>query len=104
MQLGILYHMTYIIGLTGNIGTGKSTVMRLLEELGAETIDADRVAHELMEPGEPEYEAGHAFSVRRAAISSPTPLMSSESDTSPPRAARSFVPGPTRRTQEAVGC
>ena len=43
--------MTYIIGLTGNIGTGKSTVAGLLGELGAEAIDADRVAHELMEPG-----------------------------------------------------
>ncbi|MBI1802107.1 MAG: dephospho-CoA kinase [Chloroflexi bacterium] len=45
----------FIIGLTGNIGTGKSTVMKLLAELGAETIDADRVAHEVMEPGGPAY-------------------------------------------------
>lgn len=41
----------YVIGLTGNIGTGKSTVARMLAELGAQVIDADRVAHELMAPG-----------------------------------------------------
>jgi dephospho-CoA kinase len=33
------------IGLTGNIATGKSTVARMLAELGAETIDADKPAH-----------------------------------------------------------
>jgi dephospho-CoA kinase len=41
----------YLIGLTGNIGTGKSTVAGMLAELGAETIDADKVAHEAMQPG-----------------------------------------------------
>jgi dephospho-CoA kinase len=48
--------MVYIIGLTGNIGTGKTTVARLLEELGAEVVDADRVAHDVMAPGTPEWE------------------------------------------------
>jgi dephospho-CoA kinase len=48
--------MPYIIGLTGNIGTGKSTVAAILRDLGAEVIDADRVAHELMEPGTSEWE------------------------------------------------
>ena len=48
--------MPYIIGLTGNIGTGKSTIAATLRELGAEVIDADRVAHELMVPGAPEWE------------------------------------------------
>ncbi len=38
----------YVIGLTGNIATGKSTVARMLARLGAHTIDADRVAHEVM--------------------------------------------------------
>lgn len=37
-----------IIGLTGNIATGKSAVMRLAAERGAQTIDADRVVHELL--------------------------------------------------------
>ncbi len=45
----------YVIGLTGNIATGKSTVMAILAELGAEIIDADKVAHELMLPGAPAY-------------------------------------------------
>lgn len=42
-----------LIGLTGNIGTGKSTVARMLAELGAEAIDADQVAHEVMRAGTP---------------------------------------------------
>ncbi|MGE5617685.1 MAG: dephospho-CoA kinase [Sphingomonadaceae bacterium] len=41
----------YVIGLTGNIGCGKSTVARMLAELGAEVIDADGLVHQLMEPG-----------------------------------------------------
>ena len=41
----------YIIGLTGNIATGKSTVAHLLRARGAEVIDADRLAHETMLPG-----------------------------------------------------
>lgn len=39
-----------VIGLTGGIGCGKSAVMRVLVGLGAEGIDADRVAHEVMAP------------------------------------------------------
>jgi dephospho-CoA kinase len=35
------------IGLTGGIGSGKSTAARLLAELGADVIDADRVGHEV---------------------------------------------------------
>jgi len=44
-----------LIGLTGNIATGKSAVGRMLAELGATVIDADRVAHEVMEPGGPAF-------------------------------------------------
>jgi dephospho-CoA kinase len=40
-----------VIGLTGGIGSGKSTVSRFLEELGAVTIDADKVGHEAFKPG-----------------------------------------------------
>ena len=46
-----------LIGITGNIGTGKSTVARMLAELGAETIDADKVAHEVMRAGTPTHAA-----------------------------------------------
>lgn len=42
-----------IYGLTGNIGSGKSTVAGMLRELGAFTVDADRVAREIVRPGEP---------------------------------------------------
>jgi dephospho-CoA kinase len=37
-----------IIGLTGGIASGKSTVARFLEELGAVVIDADRIGHEIL--------------------------------------------------------
>jgi len=40
-----------VIGITGNIGTGKSTVAAMLSELGADVIDADKVAHEVMKAG-----------------------------------------------------
>jgi dephospho-CoA kinase len=49
--------VSLIIGLTGNIGTGKSTVARMLAELDAETIDADKVAHEVMRAGTPVHAA-----------------------------------------------
>ncbi|CAB4751963.1 unannotated protein [freshwater metagenome] len=41
------------IGLTGGIGSGKSTVASLLLEHGAIVIDADAIARELVEPGQP---------------------------------------------------
>ncbi len=41
----------YVIGLTGNIATGKSTVARMLRDLGACIIDADQVAHDVMRAG-----------------------------------------------------
>ena len=40
-----------IIGLTGGIATGKSTVSRFFQALGVEVIDADRLAREIVEPG-----------------------------------------------------
>jgi dephospho-CoA kinase len=41
------------IGLTGGIGSGKSTVSALLAERGAVVVDADRIAREVVEPGTP---------------------------------------------------
>lgn len=46
----------YIIGLTGNIATGKSVVRRMLEHLGAYTIDADSLAHRAIAKGAPGYQ------------------------------------------------
>ncbi len=45
--------MTFTLGLSGGIGSGKSTVTRILAELGATTIDADAIVHELQAAGEP---------------------------------------------------
>ncbi|PIQ29006.1 dephospho-CoA kinase [bacterium (Candidatus Blackallbacteria) CG17_big_fil_post_rev_8_21_14_2_50_48_46] len=45
------------IGLTGGIATGKSVVAQMLEKQGAYVIDTDLLAHQLMEPGQPVYQA-----------------------------------------------
>src|SRR5512147_900540 len=47
----------YLIGLTGNIATGKSAVAKMLQDLGATVIDADALVHDLQRPGMPTYEA-----------------------------------------------
>ena len=47
----------YIIGLTGNIATGKSVVRRMLEHLGAYTIDADALSHRAIAKGAPGYQS-----------------------------------------------
>jgi dephospho-CoA kinase len=49
LSLVRLYGMK-VIGLSGGIGSGKSTVSRFLEELGAVVIDTDKVGHELFKP------------------------------------------------------
>lgn len=46
----------YVIGLTGNIGTGKSVVRRMLEHLGALGIDADSFSHRAIAKGAPGYD------------------------------------------------
>ncbi|MBO0798151.1 MAG: dephospho-CoA kinase [Blastocatellia bacterium] len=43
------------VGLTGGIATGKSNVLRLLRELGCLAMDADKAAHQAIEPGQPAY-------------------------------------------------
>ncbi len=47
----------YVIGLTGNIASGKSVVLEMLERLGAKIIDADALAHEVIERGTPGWQA-----------------------------------------------
>ncbi|HVB81967.1 MAG TPA: dephospho-CoA kinase [Candidatus Binataceae bacterium] len=44
------------IGLTGGIGSGKSTAAKILAALGAPIIDADKVGHEIYQPGAPAYQ------------------------------------------------
>jgi dephospho-CoA kinase len=46
----------YVIGLTGNIGTGKSVVRKMLEHLGAYGIDADALANRAIAKGSPGYQ------------------------------------------------
>ena len=46
----------YVIGLTGNIGTGKSVVRRMLEHLGAYGIDSDALGHRAIAKGAPGYQ------------------------------------------------
>ncbi len=45
-----------VIGLTGGTGSGKGVVSRSLEEAGAVIVDADRIAHEIIEKGKPAYQ------------------------------------------------
>ena len=46
----------HVIGLTGGIGSGKSTVAKLLEEHGAPILSADLVGHEVYQPGRPAWQ------------------------------------------------
>lgn len=42
-----------VLGVTGNIASGKSTVVNILKEYGAHHIDSDLVYHDLVQPGQP---------------------------------------------------
>ena len=44
------------VGLTGGIGCGKSTVAAMMRKLGCHVLDADELAHRLIEPGQPAYD------------------------------------------------
>lgn len=46
---------TVVIGLTGNFGTGKTTVSQMLARLGAVVINADELGHEFLKPGTEAY-------------------------------------------------
>lgn len=46
-----------LVGLTGGVGSGKSTVAEMMRELGAEILDADEAAHAAYEPGTPGFAA-----------------------------------------------
>jgi dephospho-CoA kinase len=53
----MLINSKFIIGLTGNIACGKSTVLNELQRLGAQVIDADAVTRSLQQPGQPVLQA-----------------------------------------------
>ena len=40
-----------VLGITGGVATGKSTVTRMFADLGAPTVSADALAHDLLAPG-----------------------------------------------------
>ncbi len=44
------------VGLTGGIGCGKSTVAAMMREMGCHVLEADPLAHRLIEPGQPAYD------------------------------------------------
>ncbi|MGZ8421521.1 MAG: dephospho-CoA kinase [Nitrospira sp.] len=46
-----------LVGLTGGVATGKSTIAKMFERCGAYTIDADQLAHKVVEPGTPAWRA-----------------------------------------------
>jgi len=52
-----MHRKPFVIGLTGGIGTGKSTVLADLVSLGAEGLDADQIARQVMAPDGPAYAA-----------------------------------------------
>jgi len=45
--------MRLIVGVTGGIGSGKSTAAHLFQQRGADLVDTDAIAHELTQPGQP---------------------------------------------------
>ena len=48
--------MTKLVGLTGGIASGKSTVSKMLSQVGFPIVDADLVVHRLQQPGQPGFE------------------------------------------------
>ncbi|MBX0329795.1 dephospho-CoA kinase [Oscillochloris sp. ZM17-4] len=64
----------YLIGLTGGIACGKSTVVAMLAALGARTIDADRVTHRVQRPGTPVYQQIIAAFGQRVASGRNSPI------------------------------
>lgn len=53
--------MSYVVGVTGGIGSGKSTVADLFAELDVVVVDADIIAREVVAPGEPVLDAIGAY-------------------------------------------
>jgi dephospho-CoA kinase len=84
-----------MVGLTGGIGSGKSTVARLLEARGAVVVDADAIAREVVEPGTPALE-------KLVERFGPEILHGDGSLDRPALAAKAFVTDETRKELEAI--
>jgi dephospho-CoA kinase len=84
-----------LAGLTGGIGAGKSTVADMLVERGAVLVDGDRVAREVVEPGQPALE-------RIAERFGPTVLDSEGRLDRPALAAVAFADEQSRKDLEAI--
>ncbi|MGO9874270.1 MAG: dephospho-CoA kinase [Acidimicrobiia bacterium] len=84
-----------MVGLTGGIGSGKSTVARMLADRGAVVVDADAIAREVVEPGTPALAAlVEAFG--------PEILLADGSLDRPALASRAFVTDTERKRLEAI--
>lgn len=111
----------HVLGLTGNIACGKSTVISMLEELGAEALDGDAIAHSLMGPNSPlAEEISTAFGpqtvradgsidrpeVGKVVFSDPAKLLELEAIVWPPVLARKreaiYQPGPDVLVLDAI--
>lgn len=46
----------FLIGLTGGVGTGKSTTAAMFRELGVPIVDCDLIAKQIVEPGKPAWQ------------------------------------------------
>jgi dephospho-CoA kinase len=53
MGRGVTRAQPYLVGLTGGIASGKTTIARLFEALGVPVIDTDQLAREVVAPGQP---------------------------------------------------
>jgi dephospho-CoA kinase len=84
-----------MVGLTGGIGSGKSTVARMLVDRGAVVVDADQIAREVVEPGQP------ALAALAEEFGSEILLPDGSLDRTE-LAARAFVTDETRKQLEAI--
>lgn len=87
--------MTYIVGLTGGIGSGKSAAAEMFREFGAAVVDTDAIAHELTAAG------GGALAALREAFGAEILAADGALDRAAMR-ARVFGDGPARQRLEAI--